>query len=273
MPTILTSPDILNSSHMPRKKSEPKDKTQDQDVSVEATDEVATRMSTEKSLTPDSTSQNATGSINTVSSTSTNGRAFSKLDSLDFYRTQLKLEGLESDVAKTDKEAGEINRQILEIAKQEMNLEVGESDPHENEQSREEQLEKAREHIQDLYKRLENTRVEKDALNHEIAQLRDDLTRSYHETKTTRYNPNQNFGTVVRISEDTFSSSQFRDGRYEVRLARDGSYIRFKPDVEGRAICKDNAIRLPRLPSYIPYKGPREFGIIPVNENTIMIRL
>ncbi len=46
-------------------------------------------------------------------------RTVGKLDSIDFYRTQLKLEGLESDIAKTDKEASEINNQILEIVKRE----------------------------------------------------------------------------------------------------------------------------------------------------------
>ena len=198
-------------------------------------------------------------------------RSVSKLDSLEFYRTQLKLEGLESDIAKTDREASEINLRILEIAKQEMNLEQKTSGT--DAAASEEQLQKAREHIQELYKRLENTRLEKDALNHEIAQLRDDLTRTYHEDKISDYTSDQYFGTVVRISDDSFASSQFSDGRYEVRLARDGSYIKFKPDVQGLAICKNGSICLPLLPRLIPFNGTRQYGIIPVNKNTIMIRL
>lgn len=137
----------------------------------------------------------------------------------------------------------------------------------------EEDLAKAQEHIQELYKKLENTRVEKDALNHEVAQLRDELVRSYHESRITDDVSNMTYGTVVRISEDTFVSSFFRDGRYDVRLARDGSYIKFKQDVEGLAVCLNGAIQIPILPNYIPFKGTREFGVIPVNGNTIMIRL
>ena len=252
---------------MPRKKAEPKEDTQ---TDTQSTSETAT----EFVESPDTLTQpDVAGKVHKGQRPGTNGtkRAVSKLDSLDFYRTQLKLEALESDVAKTDKEAGEINLRILEIAKQEMNLEQKSSDTDED--TREEQLQKAREHIQELYKRLENTCAEKDALNHEIAQLRDDLTRTYHENKNEDYASDQNFGTVVRISDDTFASSQFSDGRYEVRLARDGSYIKFKPDVQGLAVCRHGNICLPMLPRLIPFNGTREYGIIPVNENTIMIRL
>ena len=198
-----------------------------------------------------------------------------KLDSLDFYKTQLKLEGLESDLAKKDKKASEINSEILEIVKQESDLvERLENNPESPDiASYEGDLAKAQERIQDLYKRLENTRAEKDALNHEVTQLRDDLTRSYHESRKADQLSDQSYGVIIRTSDDTFMSTLFRDGKYDVRLAKDGSYIKFKRDVEGLAVCVNGTIRIPMLPTYIPYKGTREFGAIPINGNTVMIRL
>ena len=98
---------------MPRKKAEPKEDTQ---TDTQSTSETAT----EFVESPDTLTQpDVAGKVHKGQRPGTNGtkRAVSKLDSLDFYRTQLKLEALESDVAKTDKEAGEINLRILEILK------------------------------------------------------------------------------------------------------------------------------------------------------------
>lgn len=188
-----------------------------------------------------------------------------KLDSIDFYRTQLKLEGIQSEISKNEKEAIEINRQILEISQD------GDGSAADAEA---EKLARAQEHIQALHRRLENTKLERDVLNQEVSQLRSDLARTYHDDRSVSGRGGDSFiGTITRTSDDTFSSSLFHDGRYEVRLARDGSYVKFRPNVEGAAVCSTGTIRIPLLPTYVPFGGPREYGVIPIDGKTLMIRL
>ena len=264
---------------MPRKKSEATESNPEttEDSTVVESKKTGRRASKTKSES-DQTMHLQTESSASDVQAEVNGKPVGKLDSLDFYMNQLKLEGLESRVAETNQKATTISHQIMEVLKTEkgMDGEIADSSTDSSTDNlflREDEFDRTQEKIEDLYKRLEDTQMEKDALNHEITKLRDDLTRKYHDSRIASDNPKEGYGIIIRASETTFTSSLFHDGNYDVRLARDGSYIKFKPDVEGRASCVNETIRIPLLGTYLPFNGTREFGVIPINSNTLMIRL
>ena len=263
---------------MPRKKSETTNSAVDETAESPAESNVTSEFSRRSSRSKTTQKEDAT--TQTDSMDSLNGKPVGKLDSLDFYRTQLKLEGLESQIAKTNQEATTIGQEIMKVVKvgkegrknQKIQGNLEGEDPHDAPIPAK-AFEETQDKIEELYKRLEDTQAEKDALNHEISKLRDDLARKYHDNRQVDKGLGESYGIIVRISESTFASNLFHDGNYDVRLAKDGSYIKFRPDVEGRAVCRDGAISIPMLPRYLPYKGTREFGAIPIDGNTVMIRL
>ncbi len=188
-----------------------------------------------------------------------------QLDPLDFYITQLKIENTESKIEQANWKAYEANSRLLETSKG-MGDEVGsDTEPDVVEDQT------AKDRIKDLSNEISAVKSEKDHLNFQVAKLRNDLSRMYHEGRPQ--SGSEYCGIITRVSPETFTSMAFRDGRYEVRLARDGSYIKFRRNVEGKATCIDNCITLPMLPGYIPFSSAKEYGIIPVDANTLMIRL
>ncbi len=64
-------------------------------------------------------------------------------------------------------------------------------------------------------------------------------------------------GKIGRISATEFESELFSGPRYEVKIARDGSYMTFKADVEGGVPCENGTLALPALPDLIGFSGPR----------------
>ncbi|MDO5854035.1 MAG: hypothetical protein Q4Q62_08405 [Thermoplasmata archaeon] len=69
-------------------------------------------------------------------------------------------------------------------------------------------------------------------------------------------------GTVSRDASDSFSSDLFSDGRYRVALARNGGYVRFSRDVEGRAVCSGGRIVIPDLETYLPFSGAADYQAV-----------
>ncbi|MBO4348809.1 MAG: hypothetical protein J5812_04460 [Candidatus Methanomethylophilaceae archaeon] len=66
-------------------------------------------------------------------------------------------------------------------------------------------------------------------------------------------------GTVERISATQFESSLFEAGRYDVRMARNGSYVTFKPDVQGKVACVDGTLSIPSLEDLVKFDEPRKY--------------
>ncbi len=66
-------------------------------------------------------------------------------------------------------------------------------------------------------------------------------------------------GTVERISATEFESSLFDGSRYDVRMARNGSYVTFKQDVEGKVACSDGVLTIPTLQDLVEFSGPRKY--------------
>ncbi len=66
-------------------------------------------------------------------------------------------------------------------------------------------------------------------------------------------------GTVERTSASQLSSPLFDCGRYDVRIARNGSYMTFRPDVEGKVPCSGGELSIPALEGMVAFDGPRRY--------------
>ncbi len=102
----------------------------------------------------------------------------------------------------------------------------------------------------------------------------DDLrSQNYVRGKIHVDSEENHVGIVRRSTETRFDSALFNDGKYLVRLARNGHSISFTPDVEGSAICVDGGIELPRLKDLVPFQNVREYKAIVRNGSEIMVML
>ena len=66
--------------------------------------------------------------------------------------------------------------------------------------------------------------------------------------------------SVDRDDERTLSSSRFEDGNYDVRLGADLSYITFRKDPNGKALCWKGKISLPKLKAYVPFEKKTKYA-------------
>ncbi len=68
-------------------------------------------------------------------------------------------------------------------------------------------------------------------------------------------------------------SDLFSSPRYLVRMSRDGRRMRFSPDIEGRAICRDGAIDMPLLAELVPFSEPTAHDAVVTSDGTVVIVL
>ena len=80
-------------------------------------------------------------------------------------------------------------------------------------------------------------------------------------------------GEVIRRSPSELYSEMISDGRYDIKLAKDGSHMLIVPNVEGIAVCVNHCIRLPRLGDLIPFAGEVPFKLIPAGNNILRVDL
>ncbi len=66
--------------------------------------------------------------------------------------------------------------------------------------------------------------------------------------------------SVTRDDERTLSSSRFEDGNYDVRLGADLSYMTFRKDPDGKALCWGKRIFLPKLKAYVPFEKKTKYA-------------
>lgn len=66
--------------------------------------------------------------------------------------------------------------------------------------------------------------------------------------------------TVTRKDEMSMSSSRFEDGNYDVRLSADLSYMTFRKDPNGKALCWGKRIFLPKLKAYVPFEKKTKYA-------------
>ena len=80
-------------------------------------------------------------------------------------------------------------------------------------------------------------------------------------------------GLLIRQNVDEIASDLLDDGNYEIKLARNGSYMLIIPDVEGSAVCKNHRIILPRLGELVPFSIKTEYPLNPVGNNIFRVEL
>lgn len=78
-------------------------------------------------------------------------------------------------------------------------------------------------------------------------------------------------GKLTRTSPDTVSSEMLNNGRYDFKLARNGTYALIVPNVEGAAICKEHRIILPRLGQLMPFTDEKSYPLYPVGNNIFRV--
>ncbi len=66
--------------------------------------------------------------------------------------------------------------------------------------------------------------------------------------------------TVTRKDEMSMSSARFEDGNYDVRLGADLSYMTFRKDPDGKALCWGKRIFLPKLKAYVPFEKKTKYA-------------
>ncbi len=116
-----------------------------------------------------------------------------------------------------------------------------------------------------LTKDLEKEREEKQALEDSVASLETRLSEANAKAEKLQgeldglATQDRSKVTVIRSDARTLRSQSFEDGNYDVRLAADRSYITFRRDPQGRALCWDHAIAIPKLTAYIDFDGEKSY--------------
>ncbi len=119
---------------------------------------------------------------------------------------------------------------------------------------------------------LERLRKEHSTLQDEIDMLREEASENIYSLKS-RISDQEDVirklkagiplseiaGSVERTSSTQFSSDLFDSPRYDVRMARNGSYMTFKSDVQGKVPCSEGVLSIPSLPELIGFEGPRRY--------------
>ena len=185
------------------------------------------------------------------------GEANSALESLRSGRSELseKVRMLQARIDSVPKEP-KVVRDDTEIRRLQKEKRDVESD-----------LEKAREEVERTLSDLESERERSRELEARLAEVGEGIRPSRELPE------GEIMGKVVRSSPSTMRSELFDRPRYTVRISRDGHGMKFKPDIEGRAICKDGAIDLPLLGRLIPFDGVDEHDAVITPDGTIVIVL
>ncbi len=116
-----------------------------------------------------------------------------------------------------------------------------------------------------LVKDLEKERNEKQALEDSVASLEQQLSEATDRIGSLQgeldglKTQDRTKVIVTRSDARILRSQSFEDGNYDVRLAADRSYITFRRDPQGRALCWNHEIVIPKLAAYIDFDGEKRY--------------
>lgn len=132
----------------------------------------------------------------------------------------------------------------------------------------ESEMESVRTELDDALASLESER-------HRVADLEAELemARDAARASSPLSSVGEVSGKVTRTSPSTMESDLFSSPRYLVRMSRDGRRMRFSPDIEGRAICRDGAIDMPLLAELVPFSEPTAHDAVVTSDGTVVIVL
>jgi len=119
---------------------------------------------------------------------------------------------------------------------------------------------------------LENQRNEKAAVESEFAIFKESSAELRYSMESRIKEQNETIrklkagiplseiaGTIERTSATQFESDLFGATKYDVKIARNGSYVTFRPDVEGKVSCEEHVISIPSLENMVGYNGPKSY--------------
>ena len=215
----------------------------------------------------------------------------------DLETEQKKTADLREELRKANNQIDSLQKEVKTLNSQTINVKVPEA-----ETETASKLKKSEKAVKDLNKKLEESESELaklksdyeslkttvDRLNETIAGFdaeraifEDTLALKNNEIESLKNSPELTqeqtseivTGEIIRRSPSELYSEMISDGRYDVKLAKDGSHMFIVPNVEGIAVCVNHCIRLPRLGDLIPFAGEVSFKLIPAGNNILRVDL
>lgn len=139
--------------------------------------------------------------------------------------------------------------------------------------------EKLAKYVKELEEKLKDARGEVEDLKSKLGESESRVGELSELLEKGRFEPapvepaRGPAGKVIRSAPEILESDLFTESRYTIWLSRDGHTMRIVPDVEGRALCEDRRITLPRLRILLPYDGKSEYEAYPDDGAGIVLSL
>ena len=136
-------------------------------------------------------------------------------------------------------------------------------------------LQKEKREMESVRTELDDALASLESERHRVAELEAELemARDAARASSPLSSVGEVSGKVTRTSPSTMESDLFSSPRYLVRMSRDGRRMRFSPDIEGRAICRDGAIDMPLLAELVPFSEPTAHDAVVTSDGTVVIVL
>ena len=215
----------------------------------------------------------------------------------DLETEQKKTADLREELRKANNQIDSLQKEVKTLNSQTVNVKVPEA-----ETETASKLKKSEKAVKDLNEKLEESESELaklksdyeslkttvDRLNETIAGFdaeraifEDTLALKNNEIESLKSSPELTqeqtseivTGEIIRRSPSELYSEIISDGRYDIKLAKDGSHMLIVPNVEGIAVCVNHCIRLPRLGDLIPFAREVPFKLIPAGNNILRVDL
>ncbi len=133
-------------------------------------------------------------------------------------------------------------------------------------------LQEANDKVKALETKSGEAASENDTLKAENAGLREDIEKLRKELderpslSMSGADAQSAESTVIsRISPTEFQSPSFTGPRYRVSISRDCTFMTFKLDIMGSAICINGVISLPAVANYVPFNGKKDYTAAVIN--------
>lgn len=211
----------------------------------------------------------------------------------DLEEEKKKTANLREDLRKVTDERDSLKAEVKRLNSQTVNVTVPEA-----ESETKAKLKKSEKSFKDLTEKYDalqieysKARLEKETLEVTVARLNetikgfDDERARFEDTLalkdgeieslknrpelTQEQSSEIQSGSLIRKSPTQLYSEMLDDGRYDIKLARDGSFMLIIPNVEGGAVCMNHVVILPRLGDLLPYSGEATYRLVPAGNNVL----
>ncbi|AMH94973.1 hypothetical protein AR505_1258 [methanogenic archaeon ISO4-H5] len=211
----------------------------------------------------------------------------------DLEEEQKKTANLREELRKMTDERDSLRNEVKRLNSQTVNVTVPENESETKTKLK--KSEKAFRELSEKYDALQSdysrAKLEKESLDATITRLNetikgfDDERARFEDTLALKDSEIENLknrpeltqeqtsglqtGLLVRKSINQLYSDMLDDGRYDIKLARDGTNMLIIPNVEGGAVCVNHSIILPRLGDLIPFAGEVSYELVPAGNNVL----